>query len=175
MEDKLGQIFSNVNDWLKYAETKNGILLSLNGAGILGIFSMLKDVPEPFKSVLLWCLIPALCCSLFVSLISFLPITDRLFKKKYDLSDTKLENTNLFFYGDIRKLSVEVYLAFFYQSYQKDEPEVYVKPELDLANQILNNSEITYKKLVLFKISVSVASVGLLGSALFALIYNHLF
>ena len=163
MEEKLKQIFVNVNEWLKYSEAKNGVLLALNGAMLMSLMSILKDVSDPLKVSITWCLIPSFALSLVILLSSFLPIRDKFFNEKYDPRQTTADNTNLLFYGDIRKLSVSVYLKLLYQSYNEEVPESYKKPEKDLANQILNNSAITYRKLSFFTIGAYIDFVGILS------------
>ncbi|AFZ25436.1 hypothetical protein Cylst_3281 [Cylindrospermum stagnale PCC 7417] len=37
----LTAIFQNVNEWLKFAEAKNGILLAFSGAGITATITLL--------------------------------------------------------------------------------------------------------------------------------------
>lgn len=166
IEDKLNQIFINVNEWLKFSEAKNGILLALNGTAVIGLMSILKDASEPIKYTLTWCLIPALTLVLIVLLISFLPITDKFFKKRYDLSGITISNTNLLFYGDLRKLTVPTYLKLLYQSYNKAIPDSFEKSEKDLAHQVLNNSAITYRKFIFFKVSTYIDFIGIVAAIL---------
>jgi hypothetical protein len=170
MEEKLNQIFVNVNEWLKYSEAKNGVLLALNGAMLMGLIALLKDASDPFEVSITWCLIPSFTLSLVILLSSFLPIRDKFFNKKYDLRETTVDNTNLLFYGDLRKLSVPVYLELLYQSYKKNIPVSYEKSEKDLANQILNNSAITYRKLSFFTIGAYIDLVGILAGIILYLL-----
>ena len=44
MNEDLKFAFANVNDWLKFAEAKNGGLLALNVASIIGILQCNKDL-----------------------------------------------------------------------------------------------------------------------------------
>ena len=44
IEKKLNQIFVNVNEWLKFAEAKNGVLFAFNGAAVIGVLSLYKDM-----------------------------------------------------------------------------------------------------------------------------------
>ena len=39
---QLYQVFNNVNDWLKFAEAKNAMLIAFNGASIFGIIKLLS-------------------------------------------------------------------------------------------------------------------------------------
>lgn len=67
-ENNLEFIFNNINDWLKYAETKNGVLLTLLIA-IIGVI-VDKDIPSQIKFALMTtCII-----SILILLISFAPI-----------------------------------------------------------------------------------------------------
>ena len=161
MEEKLNQIFINVNDWLKYSEAKNGVLLALNGAMLMGLISILKDASDPFKASITWCLIPSFTLSLIILISSFLPIRDRFFNMNYDPREANVNNTNLLYYGDIRNLPILDYLGLLYQSYNEEIPESYEKPEKDLANQIINTSAITYRKLSFFKIGAYIDFVGI--------------
>ena len=74
MEEKLNQIFLNVNEWLKYSEAKNGVLLALDGAMLIGLMSLLKDASDPLKVSITWCLIPSFTLSLVILFCSFLPL-----------------------------------------------------------------------------------------------------
>ena len=168
MEEKLIQIFANINDWLKYSEVKNGVLLSLNSAVVMGFISLLKDAPIPLKFSINLCLIPSFTLSLIVLLSSFLPILDKLFNKKDEIREINGDNINLLFYGDLRKLSTSVYLKLLYQSCNEVIPESFEKLELDLANQIIINSVITYRKLIFFRIGAYIDFIGIFsGISLF--------
>lgn len=166
MEDKLNIIFTNVNGWLQFSEAKNGVLLALNGAVVIGLISILKDASEPIRYTISWCLIPSFTLSLIVLIISYLPIRDKFFKKHYDLSNTTVNNTNLLFYGDLRKLTVPIYLKLLYQSYNKDVPDSFEKSEKDLAHQVLNNSAITYRKFTFFTVSAYIDFIGIVATVL---------
>ena len=170
MKEKLEYTFSNVNEWLKYSEAKSGVLLTLNGAVLMVFISIMKDTSGSLKNSLNWGLFPTFTISLIILLISFLPIRDKFFKRKHDLSNITLENINLIYFGDLRKLTVPTYLNLLYQSYKKEIPESFEKTENDLAQQILNNSAIAYRKLSLFTISAYIDFLGvLIGILIFIL------
>lgn len=153
MEEKLKYIFSNVNDWLKYSEAKNGVLLALNGGIIMGIFSLLKDISILIAPYIKWLILPCFMLSLIILLISFLPIRDKFFKRNFDLSSVKLTELNLFYFGDLKYLTTTIFLKRIYEAYNKDVPNEFPQIERNLANQILNNSTIADRKLTLFTIS----------------------
>ena len=43
-EERLQKIFTNVTDWLKFAETKNSMLIAFNGASIFGFVKLLDVI-----------------------------------------------------------------------------------------------------------------------------------
>ncbi|MFM6153624.1 MAG: hypothetical protein ACKPE3_11590, partial [Sphaerospermopsis kisseleviana] len=52
VSSKLMAIFQNVNEWLKFAEAKNGILLAFSGAAItasITILSTAQNLPNSLK------------------------------------------------------------------------------------------------------------------------------
>lgn len=73
VSSKLIEIFQNVNEWLKFAEAKNGILLAFSIAGItatLSVLSTAQNIPNSLKIGLLlttiFLAISALICSLLL-------------------------------------------------------------------------------------------------------------
>ncbi len=163
MENRLNQIFSNVNRWLAFAEAKNGILLSLNGATIFGIVSNLKDASRPAYLSLTWVMIPFLIVTTMLLLISFLPITDLRFRKASRPTDHKTSTLNLTFYGDIRRLDPRTYLTSLYQSVTGEAKQDLPDFELQMSHQITNNAQICYVKFQWFKISCFLDMIGMLA------------
>ena len=47
MEDKLKEIFENVNGWLKFAESKNGALVVADLAVAVGLLQLTKGLENP--------------------------------------------------------------------------------------------------------------------------------
>ena len=75
---KLLGIFQNVNEWLKFAEAKNGILLAFSGAAITAAITLLataQNLPNSLKIGLSLTTIFLCICSLICTL-SFLPKID---------------------------------------------------------------------------------------------------
>ena len=170
MENRLNEIFSNVNNWLKFAEAKNGVLLSLNGAALIGVLSYLKDAPKPVLHSLTWALIPSFIIATVILIFSFLPVMDVFFKRKRDLKNPNVSNYNLIYYGDVRKLEPKTYLNNLYESVTGSTQEVLAKFELDIAKQIINNAEITYRKLQYFKIGFTIDIIGIIAGLLIFII-----
>ena len=161
-EERLKFIFNNVNEWLKFAEAKNGAILAFNGAAIFAILSYIKKIPVIINPLLIYLLLATFLISILVNLITFIPILNALFKsriiKSNSLKKTKL---NLVFYRDIAKLSNKDFLNKFYKTYYPAIKNENSSFEQDLSNQIVNNSIITYTKMLLFKISAVIEFLGI--------------
>src|SRR5690606_2097247 len=75
-EDQLYKIFGNVNDWLKFAETKNAMIIGFNGASIYGLIRAFNiDYIKNSSCIQCYLLlvIILLIISTVFSLISFVP------------------------------------------------------------------------------------------------------
>src|SRR5690554_7337941 len=74
MKEHLEYIFSNVNDWLKFAEAKSATLLAANGVVLFGILRLVKDL-EMNAVTMLSLFIGCICfsISLILCLSSFVP------------------------------------------------------------------------------------------------------
>jgi len=153
MEELLNKSFENVNNWLKYAETKCATLLAANGVFIWGLArAMLTgNFDNTFVLAYFNLVILMLLISLVLLLVSFLPSFDIpwLFK----LSEPDKENDNLLYFEHISKYTPikyleEMSLAANFSNYQRN------KLELMLAKQIITNSVITRRKFIIFDLAI---------------------
>ena len=183
MEENLKDIFNNVNEWLKFAEAKNGILIALLGTALFTLLDkstsilflnnisisnntlVIKFDINLFVSLYLVFLIIFLVIAISIMLISFLPQTKQVFKIK----DIKNENDNSLFYGDIIKYTPEEYLEFI-----EPDRENFSRSELDYAYQIVINSHIAYKKYKYFELALLAILSGIL-TVLGAFLVNRYF
>ena len=148
-EEKLLKVFGNVNDWLKFAEAKNAMLIAFNGASIVGTIRLF-DIVTINNSIFLsnYVLFVNICLifSTVNCLVSFAPRVN-IFKGIY--SSGKIPN--VLFYEYLKgKSSKEIYQEI------TGDPD-YKKSttfEKDLAEQIKQNSIIASRKLSHFTISV---------------------
>lgn len=153
--EKLEYVLDNVNDWLKFAEAKNGTLLALNSVFSFGMIRVI--LTESLKGVFFYCLVACATCSLLsglVCLLSFLPRLD-FRRSKITLIVPETQKLNVMYFGDIAKLSKSNdYLQYLLrQKIVTDE----VKSDLfalDLIDQIFINSKIAKSKYGYFVISV---------------------
>lgn len=174
MENRLQNIFSSVNDWLKFAEAKNAALFAASSTLIIAVLkeiSILKwlELWLPYRigiGIYVGLLITQLALSATICLYSFLPQIKHLpLAPQKEPKDTD----NLLFYGDIAHYEPTYYLRCLYK--QQGEHVISTMPlEVDYARQIVVNSRIALRKYHLFT-----AALWLLLSAFFAPILVVLF
>ncbi len=156
---KLITIFQIVNEWLKYAEAKNAILLAFCGtivAAILSYTSAAQNIPRYLLFSLITATIILVFCSLICS-ISFLPRThlEGIVWMRNNPSrnrrSSQQDTDNFYYFGHLIKYESSELLESLNRFYlnNKIRPP-YKKEFLDIANQIVINSEITFLKLKLF-------------------------
>lgn len=155
--ENLKEIFKNVNDWLKYAEAKNGILLGFNGAVIFGILKLFSGNPEwdnfgifigkyyhygvPFLLII----------STIILLVSFLPKT-----KMIKLGDNKKpDKVNVLFFSHLKTLTPDELL-------KELGIENSTIMERSYAQQIVINSGISAAKFDSFKVAGWITTISIL-------------
>jgi len=166
-EEQLRKIFSNVNDWLKFAEAKNFGLVSLNGAIIFGVLKTTSAETSVLSFSALYILFPFAIFSFLFALISFFPILSQIEKGKYVKSwinkicnwiEVEEKFENIHFYGYLKDIDEKEFEVKFLEKIgEEDSLIVYEK---ELVSQILYNSRIAWLKYQLFKISAMSFLVG---------------
>lgn len=151
MDEKLKDIFSNINDWLKYAEAKSATLIAGNGALIWGLVRVSKSFElNYFLSFIL--LISVLLCvaSLVVCLLSVIPSLSMPWEFK---PNGKTDSDNLLYFADIAKYTPIAFLSTL-------EAKLGLKPsdhsgyQKDISSQIITNAVIANAKYKNFQIAV---------------------
>lgn len=169
MEKKLELIFDNVNNWLKFAETKNAMLLGFNGVVFFGIIRLylsdLIKVEGVLKLYLSVALIFLLISSL-VLLLSFIPNL-KILRPTFNF---KKNNDNYLFFDVLRcKTKDEIINRY------KNNDEIIEDYHIHLAEQIITNATITKRKYDYFTLAlwVSISSflTPVIGLTFF--IYNY--
>jgi hypothetical protein len=167
LEDRLNAIFANVNNWLKFAEAKNGVLLSLNGGAIIGVLAYVKEAPEPNSCSLTWTLIPAFILATLFLLVSFLPLRDKIVSKERKSKGPEYAECNLLYFKHIRNFSPRVYLERLNNSMPDSSQETFTKLEEDIAQQIVTNAGIAYRKYWYFIIGFVLDMIGVVVALAF--------
>lgn len=146
-------LYSDVKEWLKFAESKNAALLTFNTAVFFGIVrytgALLQGLP-------ISCILLLLTLSIGVNLYSFLP------RKLKDIQGNEYEHgcMNLLYYSELAKLnsnSIRTLLAKRYYNQTIDDP--YFK---DLTTQIHSLSKLTERKNSLFILGLIITSISLI-------------
>ncbi len=163
MENYLKDIFKNVNDWLKYAETKNAGILAITSALIFGLLRLNNSNYNSFWICFIYCMILVGIVVVILALVSFSPVLDKFYTR--EISGTA-DHDNLFFfmdikdYKDFKKNKDHVaYLKLLYKKANQQYKQNLI--EEDLAKQIIVNSQIAFRK---FKIFDLILNVFLFGS-----------
>jgi hypothetical protein len=158
LEKKLIFLFNNVNDWLKYLETKNAVLATILGAAIFGILTLLntKDCFIKDYKISFICLVIFLFAGIIASLISFFPL------RKFNFFNEPDQNDNVFYYGSIAKYS---YIN--YEELIKKKLNIQGNLQLneyceDLIKQIIINSKITERKTKIFSLNLKMIFTGII-------------
>jgi hypothetical protein len=171
VSSKLLVIFQNVNEWLKFAEAKNGILLAFSGAAITATITLLataQNLPNSLKFGLLVTTIFLGFCSLICSL-SFLPKTnlERLVwlrtKPPKNSNFLKKETDNFYYFGHLQKYnSTELLDALNKHYFEEKINQPYKKEYENIAGQITINAEITFLKFQVFTYAIYVLILSIL-------------
>lgn len=152
--DILQDIFKNVWEQQKYAELKNGIILTLNIA-ILVVITRIYSTTlscEILNNVYSkW----AFYGLMMLFILHIVGILQSYFPKDTNQEACKCTNDeiNIFFFGDISTVNSDIYLRIVLK---KLNSEIDIEKEilLDLSNQIVKLSEITQRKYTSFKSSI---------------------
>lgn len=150
----LQDIMKNVWEQQKYAEVKNGVLLTLNVAIFAIIarvyFSVLATINNNIYTQLAFFILVVLL------IIHIVCIMQSFFPKDKNKENSKWTNDdiNIFFFGDIQKLNSSRYLRILIEKIGAEKSEISQATLLDLANQIVKLSEIAQSKYTSFKFAI---------------------
>jgi hypothetical protein len=150
MDEKLKEIFANINDWLKYAEAKSATLIAGNGALIWGLVRVSKTFELNYLlSVTLLISISLCVASLVVCLISIVPSLSMPWEVK---PSGKTDSDNLLYFADIAKYSPTAYLSAL-EAKLGLEPSDHSGYQKDISSQIITNAVIANAKYKNFQIA----------------------
>jgi hypothetical protein len=150
MYDKLKDIFTNVNEWLKFAEAKHAGLIVLNSGTIFGLLTMQSSLSG-------WVLIFSILfvgASLYTSFASMFPLTLKGIEDKKDF-----DQINVYFSGDLARLGKEDLKVILRK--QMNVNHVFDGMEEDLIQQIIINARVAARKYFLFKVSLILLMIAL--------------
>jgi hypothetical protein len=155
---QLRLIFTNINDWLRFAENKNGALVGADLAILFGftikgfIENYVPGVPEWALSISLMLLV----FSLLLALGSFLPIRNPVFG-----TPKRSKFCNVLFFGDLCKLEDRELLGLVAEAVGENK-DTYSGIETTYARQIIVNARIAQRKYTWFVVALCATVLGVL-------------
>ena len=166
MSEDLKIIFTNVNDWLKYAETKNATLTVFNGAAIFGFLQAWTNLPREIITIN----VLLLAVSSLLAIISFTPQLSRILKRsQISAQDWPNEKNgiNILFFGDLSRLTISQFVELYGE--QSQQNALYQPSAMDrnLIDQILINSSIALNKNRWFRTAVRISIAAILINLLY--------
>jgi hypothetical protein len=160
-EEQLYKVFTNVNEWLKFSEAKNAMLIAFNAASIYGVAQALglKCIEKvTWATPYLGSMIFIFILSTIICLISFLPKTKILAQSTSTIASTG----NVVFYGYLKDKTSDQILHEITGTPLPTPTANFTELEKGLADQIKMNSIITDKKFKFFKVAIIVTLVSYL-------------
>ena len=168
MDEKLKEIFSNINDWLKFAEAKSATLIACNGALIFGISRLISSFDLKGIYLLYFILISALCIlSIAICFLSIIPSLSMPWEKKP--SGTSDED-NLMYFSDIAKYTPLAYLHALKDNLELTD-SAFTGYQRDISNQIIINSVIADKKYRAFQKAIWLTLAAVISPVLALLVF----
>lgn len=171
LEEHLLKQLAMVNDWLKFAEAKNALLVGLASAGAAGALKLVGDMVASNGGPAVVVLVVAeavMLASLGLSLMSFLPKTD-LHEWATRFRGPTARSDNLYFYGDLAKYDATRVAEIVSQRYGERNIKL-GDGAIEIAEQTVINSRITLWKLQLFRNGLIFFSLGVALSTVAGLI-----
>lgn len=168
IEERLISLLDRVNDWLKFAETKNTAAVGISSTALGVIVTFLvagPSVPEIAGAGLTLGAL-TLMVSLMLAVASFLPSTN-VETLLLGQRAQPAPGDNLLFYGHLARYEPGVLARTIAESYfqRVGDDAVPTKFALDVAGQVVINARITVRKLELFKYSLLLFGFGVLVAA----------
>ncbi|WP_284455231.1 Pycsar system effector family protein [Alloalcanivorax xenomutans] len=157
--DELRDTLESVNDWLKFAEAKNAVVVAASGFALWASLRLtLSPETECYVSTYFAILSAFLLAGFVTALLSFLPILNyRWIVPK----PSKLDNGNLMYFGYLATLSKNQVLDAYIkatESREADTKEIHGM----VAEQIIVNSRIAVAKFAMFEVAIKVLLAGVL-------------
>lgn len=146
----LNNLYEKAVDWLKYAESKNAVLIAFNGTLIAGIsFFDFMNSSLSFKTLFQMkeLMVAILLLSVMISMISFIPVLSKIKFKK-----TIKKPTNIFFFKSISNMTTKELIKTLNERYDLKIEAIQINT--DLADQVIINCELTVRKLQLFTFAI---------------------
>ena len=162
---KLFRSLQLVNEWLKFGEAKNGVLVTLNGAAIVGMHNVVNMYGPLDWAGQLWLWWATICClmSMAVGLASFYARTK--FGAFHFAHESR--GSGAIYFGHLAEMSK----ADLIKRLAPDAGAADLEFLEDLAGQVIVNAKLARKKMALFNGALLVTMAGALTPAGMLLYY----
>lgn len=173
LEERLLDLLKLVNEWLRYAETKNVQIVGLASGAISLVLIALGFLREEglttFSGIALTAGAVLLALSLLVGVYSFLPATAQPRWMRRQVGAPHPDD-NLYFFGDLGKYPPPELAEAIARRYGRVESPAVHAAHADVAAQLVVNARITMQKLKLFRWAVVLFAAGVLLAGLGTLV-----
>lgn len=168
-EIRLLTVLRFANEWLRYAEAKNGVLLTLNGAFLVGMHQIFQSYSlNNLANIYLWIATSFLTMSLIVTLASFYARTKTFgfnIPKK-----TSCISSNMLYFGHLANTNPDDLLKSLTMNPDQHSHPVYAK---NISEQIIINSKIASRKFALFNFAL-ILTISAIITPVGAIIYCYM-
>lgn len=157
--NELRDTLESVNDWLKFAESKNAVVVAASGFGIWASLRLaLSNETGCYATTYFAILAIFLLAGFVTSLLSFLPILNY---RWVIAKPAKLANGNLLYFGYLATLSKQQAIEAYVKATGSKEADVKEMHEM-YAEQIIINSRIALAKYEMFEFAIKALLLGVL-------------
>jgi hypothetical protein len=164
--DYLEKQYTHVFDMVKFAETKNAILIAFNGALIFGIAKLANNIGSVYLYYFLLFTIAMCSISIFISFSALVA------KIRHSTNNVSLRGgDNLLFFATLAHMTHDDLIEKLKIQYQCESSNN--NHEKDLARQVIITSQIAARKFKLFNVAIAFTICGLL-TPLSLIIYKAL-
>lgn len=146
--EEIKSIFSNVNNWVTYADIKIGVLLTFDAAFLISLIERYSEISSEIFALFVYSIFLLIIAIIFLLLAGF-PIMSNIFIKILDFPNRKKTDYNLIFYKDIARLNQNDYINMIQKKYNF----VVQSLEKDYLKEISINSKIATYKFLMSRIS----------------------
>lgn len=159
LEKTLIANLARINEWLRFAETKNAALLTFSSAWLVAVCSLWSNdkTPPPIRTALLFAF-PFIAAGAIIAVCSLLPKNQN--KNAGDTAQ-QLTTKNLLFHGNVGRLDIATAPTAFRVRYGSSaNGGVSVDHVYDLSTQLVETSRIAHSKFRLFAAGAKAILLG---------------
>lgn len=169
METDLREIFADVSDWLKFAESKNAALLAGDLAGLYAVARLLFDggKTDPWIKLGAWIVAIFLGLAALVALLSFLPQLQLPGRQPSKITSA---DDNLLLFSDIANYEPDQYLEAL-AGWRAHSGESFDSFERGYAEQIVANSRIATTKFAHFTAAMWLSVAAFVSPVVVVLVF----